>query len=160
MSGSEHKCRWCGKTCGNAGALSRHEDACDERPQDQRPARRTQAADAQPPASGELAETATSMAAIADGDLPTRNRLGALQTLLQKGSQMLEGYQNYRREKLARQEDRAANLEIEEPEMAVSCPTCGYDILPHEIPLQADVMRCPGGCGRALKLADRRRTEA
>lgn len=107
-------------------------------------------------ADTDAGQAAQSVMTIRDPDMPTGARLGALQSLLQKGADLVggaaEGYNNYRREKLAIQQGRIESVDVSDPDLAIQCPRCDYDILPHEIPLKDNVMRCPGGCGKAIQL--------
>lgn len=152
MATDDLTCQYCGRELGNAGAQTTHERSCDHNPANQAeaqaPATRqteTQTVEVAPreQSGGEIVEATQNIAALADSDMPTQSRLGALQTILAKGQAAIEGYQNYRREKLALQEDRANNLELVDPEDVITCESCGYEITPEQIPLQADRMRCP-----------------
>lgn len=118
---------------------------------------RSQTAEAQLVAeSTEAGEAAHSLMTLRDEDMPVGARLGAVQNLLQKGANLFgsaaEGYNNYRREKLAMQEGVIEHAEVDDPDLAIQCPRCDYDILPHQIPLNDNVLRCPGGCGKAIQL--------
>lgn len=122
------------------------------------PATREAAAEAALVADTGAGQAAQSVMTLRDPDMPAGARLGALQAILQKGADFVggaaEGYNNYRRQKLAVQEGRIENVDVSDPDLAIQCPRCEYDILPHQIPLEDAVMRCPGGCGKAIQLND------
>lgn len=143
-------CPHCGRDdFGNEGAREQHVLAC-ERKAETAPARRQEA---HPQPAGDVGQATGEALAVFDTDLDPGTRLGALQGLLGKAQGMVEGYNQYRRRKANEQENRLQHIDPEgEIELSVNCPRCNYEILPDEVPLKRDVMRCPGGCGKAIPI--------
>lgn len=161
-------CEYCGKDCGNAGAATQHEDACDFNPsnqgqQTQAPARR-QAGDqqAQPPDRQGRDAPQTAGGALADGvitavddDASVGERVGAIQSLMGVVGDGVERYQQYRESRMEEQRQRAANVELERIPDYPDCTECGRQLGPEDIGSDDEIV-CPE-CGahyRVIEPAD------
>lgn len=156
MADDNLTCRYCPRDdFGNAGARASHERACDENPdnttqqreRESLPDRQRQqskqsemvAADQQENAGAALADIGI---ALFDDDVQAEQKGQALGGLLGLAQQGVSRYNQYRRVKMEKQENRAKNAELEEVTELPTCE-CGYQFDSSEIGVNDDRIRCP-----------------
>lgn len=156
-------CQYCGKDCGNEGAKTNHEEACDENPanrgEETTPARRQPREQARPPAQGHDGggsaggTLADAFIAATDDDLPAEARRDAIRGGLGIVGDFFVRYQDYRQQKMQQQKQRAENVELEPVEAYPSCRKCEYQFGPEDIGISDTEVRCPD-CGELYEVRD------
>lgn len=153
-------CQYCPRDdFGNAGARASHEAACDQNPANQesgggggREQRAAPPARREAEGQGELAmaeeqgpgsRLADIGIALFDDDVAPQKRTEAVGGLLGLAQQGVNRYNQYRQAKMAEQEERAKNVELEKVADLPKCGECDYQFGPDDIGINDERVRCP-----------------
>lgn len=164
---AETTCQYCGRDCGNAGAKTQHEDACEANPAnggggggDRRPARQTdrQQQGGQPPVTrggpaDAGADVVDSFVALTDEDAPRQARVQGAQGVVGFVAGMWDRYNEYRDAKMNEQDRRAQSVDLKPADVYPECQECGYQFTGDDVGLSAETVQCPE-CGRVYEVIE------
>lgn len=152
-------CDYCGKDCGNAGAATNHETACEANPANRGDApARAQRAEAVPATPSEQPSTtggalADGLITAADENASVGERVGAIQALVGVVGDGIERYNQYRERQMEEGKDRAARVELEPIPDYPECVECSAQLGPEDIGTNNEEIKCPS-CGKHYRVID------